>query len=745
MRSTVFDVNHPQDASVHLELPITDDHDAELEEFCRLQRLGNFGTAEDHFKKKLEPYLSNPYVFVHFGQMLLEKGDYLAFERLNPETIFGKEDQPPSRFHLRLGLDHEKDDEKPELDLDLNLQSAQRLKNAGQDLSLMYAESDRSYSPDGGAQFQDTKPNPDYDEFELLRQNWRLLKVASIIHSKGNYEDAYIEAWSTIETLRFGPGIGSTEASICLCFILFGLREAVRKWVDWPNLFKELLAQGRVWDFKDLYVAAVSAFSDSEDTLLLGTEDIKRSLIDDWVLEEEDESTNLALLDMLLEPSQLQPSFPNEAQSRAEAIVAHSRTVMKSRSFIRWILRKAADAFSGHERGDDDLWLAYKTHLQGFPGMVWNTGGCFLPGVYVPRNSENPGWVASGLPPSLNEPLQLALNLAKELKDYNAQVACYKLLIFQSQDPTELFQELAHLQKSIQGDKKGHLDTLLSSYLVCKDRLAKERLLEELGQTDDWSDTTNFCDRLTYWARDFIERALKRSLQGPKSTARLRNPASFYMGKGLSWAAERFTWQNADLDHLPPTGAYRPEAYTPRPETYSSTNPHGDESYVDRRQREEDSRLEKELDQAKKELQELKEQAREVKDQQERETLERLVQAERDLREQEEIKKKKNEETTRREMELERLEQEFKQEKERQALEARAQQDRETRERLERTEQSLKDQAERLRRAEDRQYQEWVSERDFIRKEIERDPICGGVISFFRVLLQRQFAITGRR
>lgn len=548
-----------------------------------------------------------------------------------------------------------------------------------------------------------------------------------------------------------------------------GLREAVRKWVDWPNLFKELLAQGRIWDFKDLYVAAVSAFSDSEDTLLLGTEDIKRSLIDDWVLEEEDESTNLALLDMLLEPSQLQPSFPNEAQSRAEAIVAHSRTVMKSRSFIRWILRKAADAFSGHERGDDDLWLAYKTHLQGFPGMVWNTGGCFLPGVYVPRNSENPGWVASGLPPSLNEPLQLALNLAKELKDYNAQVACYKLLIFQSQDPTELFQELAHLQKSIQGDKKGHLDTLLSSYLVCKDRLAKERLLEELGQTDDWSDTTIFCDGLTYWARDFIERALKRSLQGPKSTARLRNPASFYIGKGLSWAAERFTWQNTDLDHLPPTSAYRPETYIPRPETYvrerpdpasrnpfqmhgqqsirpysrpsspyrgyvprpeplpqSSTNPHGDEYYIDRRQREEDARLEKELDQAKKELQELKEQARKVKDQQERETLERLVQAERDLREQEEMEKRKNEETKRREMELERLEQELKQGKERQALEARAQQDRETRERLERTEQSLKDQAERLRRAEDRQYQEWVSERDFIRKEIVRGNLVRG-------------------
>lgn len=549
-----------------------------------------------------------------------------------------------------------------------------------------------------------------------------------------------------------------------------GLREAAREWIDWPTLFKELLVQGRVWDFKDLYVATVAAFSDSEDTLLFGTDDIKRSLIDDWVLEEGDESTNLALLDMLLEPSQLRSYFPDEAKSRAEAIITHSPAVMKSRSFIRWILANAADAFSGERKGDDGLWLAFKTHLQGFSGMVWNTGDCFLPGVYIPRNTENPGWVASQLPLGLNEPLQLALNLAKELKDYNAQVACYKLLIFQSQDPTELFQELAHLQKSIQGDKTGHLETLLSSYLVCKDRPAKESLLEELGQIDDWGDATILRDGLTLWARDFVERALKRSLQGPKSAATLRNPASFYMGKGLPWAAEQFTWQNTELDRVPPTSAYRPETYIPRPETYiheypdvssrntfhthgqqsirqysrppspyrgyvprpepppqSSTNPYVDEYYVDRRDREQAERREKELDRAKKELQAAKEkQEREERNQQDRVTRERLELAERRLREQEEMNKKQKEDLKRREMEMERLEQEFKQAKEKQALEARAQQDRETRERLERAELSLRDQADRLRRAEDRPYQEWLSERDFRRKARARGKLVRG-------------------
>lgn len=257
---TVFDVNHPQDASVHLELPITDDHDAELEEFCRLQRLGNFGAAEDYFKNKLEPYLSKPYVFVQFGQMLLEKGDYLAFERLNPEAVFGREDPPPTRVRERVVV-VERDRSRPRVrsrsrswsrsrerrretrarsrsrspvedgrqerrarfESDVRIVRRSRSRSRSRSVDKIqryyerdrYAESDRSSSTDGEGRFQDTEPNPDY-ELELLRQNWRLLKATSLIHSKGNYEDAFTEAWNTIDNSRFGTGIGSTEARICL-------------------------------------------------------------------------------------------------------------------------------------------------------------------------------------------------------------------------------------------------------------------------------------------------------------------------------------------------------------------------------------------------------------------------------------------------------------------------------------------------------------------------------------------------
>lgn len=248
---TVFDVNHPQDASVHLELPITDDHDAELEEFCRLQRLGNFGAAGDYFEKKLEPSLSNPYVFVQFGQMLLDKGDYLAFERLNPEAVFGKEHKPWSQFprgtvvverdrswsrsrerrretraRSRSGSPIER---RTRFESDVRIvRRRSRSRSRSPPLDNVqryyererYVESDRSDSPDGRPQPRNTTSDPDYDELELLGQNWRLLNATSIIYSKGSYEDAFTEAWHTINNFHFGAGIGSTEASLHLLITL---------------------------------------------------------------------------------------------------------------------------------------------------------------------------------------------------------------------------------------------------------------------------------------------------------------------------------------------------------------------------------------------------------------------------------------------------------------------------------------------------------------------------------------------
>ncbi|KAG8161291.1 hypothetical protein KVR01_009555 [Diaporthe batatas] len=728
---TIFDVNHPQDASVHLELPITDDYETELEEFCRLQRLGNFGAAEKYFRNHLEQHLSDPYVFVQYGQMLLEKGDYLAFEQLDAEVVFGEEDSP--RAPPRKEFINEKEEE---LAPGLRVQWTTVVASAVPDSSRMgelprdwidqydrdiYYERFRERSPVRTAQLAATTTGSDYDELELLRQNWRLMKSVCEIHTKGNYEDALNEAWYTIENF-----IQLAKLALELCAHIervaperysSGLDEAAKSWIEWSALFKELLVQGRIWDFKDLYVAILAAFPDSEVTLYFGAEEDKPSaLIDSWISDEGDESTNLAILDMILEPNQRQSAFMDEMKARVQAIITHCPKAMKSRSFIRWILASATDALTGGTKG----------------------------------------WAAPETPAAVKEPIQLALNVAKELNDYKSQVACLKLLIFQSEDPTQLFQDLASLQKSMQGDNEGYLETLLSTYLVCKDRPSKEKLLEQLQQTEHWNDDTRLRDGLLYWSRDFIERALKRSIQGPKSTATLRHPPGFYIGKDLPKVIEQFTWQNAGQPDSPNTAAhtsYRqrrhdtatsskpsnqtdgPQVIRPPPKPSPSygrqspwQSPHvaSHDGSFDRRERDElealrrelerqreldyrETRERNELEAARRELERLR--ALEERERREREMRLRLEDAEHRRRLQEEVKIQA-EQMAKKSAELEKLQHEHKLAKEKQDRENKAREDRDTRQRLERAEVSLRDQAERLRRAEDRSHQEWVTGRD---------------------------------
>lgn len=174
---TAFDAKHPQNAIVHLELLITYDLEIELEAFSRLQRLGNFKEAHEYFEDKLKPYLNNPYIFVQFGSMLLEQGDYIAFGLLNPEANFGKEHPLRSRTD---------DGEREE----------------GKDISRH-----------GGVLQQNLMPRFPQDELELLYQNWGLLNATYALHAEGDFDIAWTEVQILSANLVFGAKIGSTEVS----------------------------------------------------------------------------------------------------------------------------------------------------------------------------------------------------------------------------------------------------------------------------------------------------------------------------------------------------------------------------------------------------------------------------------------------------------------------------------------------------------------------------------------------------
>lgn len=98
---TVFNGEDPQDVTLHLELPVADDFEEELENFSVLRRLGNFKSAKDYFKDHLEHYLGHPFIFVQYASMLLEMGNYRAFQKLDAQSVFGPGKNPSLIYRLR--------------------------------------------------------------------------------------------------------------------------------------------------------------------------------------------------------------------------------------------------------------------------------------------------------------------------------------------------------------------------------------------------------------------------------------------------------------------------------------------------------------------------------------------------------------------------------------------------------------------------------------------------------------------
>lgn len=84
----VFNGANPHNITVHLNIPVIDDLESELEEFSILRRLGNFKAAKAYFKERLGEYRRVPYVFVQYAQMLLDAGDFKALSKLRPEVVF---------------------------------------------------------------------------------------------------------------------------------------------------------------------------------------------------------------------------------------------------------------------------------------------------------------------------------------------------------------------------------------------------------------------------------------------------------------------------------------------------------------------------------------------------------------------------------------------------------------------------------------------------------------------------------
>jgi hypothetical protein len=130
------------------------------------------------------------------------------------------------------------------------------------------------------------------------------------------------------------------------------------------------------------------------------------------------------------------------AQSLAGLISQKHPELIKSQPFLEWVVTKAAESSFETEQGSKTNPLEY---LRKCPGMtLWLDGYLGLP-IYVPLDFGIPGWFVPDIPGKANAPIRMVLALAIQLQDYQMQVLCLKLLIIRCRDPSELFEQLAHL------------------------------------------------------------------------------------------------------------------------------------------------------------------------------------------------------------------------------------------------------------------------------------------------------------
>ena len=256
------------------------------------------------------------------------------------------------------------------------------------------------------------------------------------------------------------------------------------------RLYVDLLRDGRVWDFHDIFISKVwvDGVKDAIRSFAGPVSNSRKpltALLDDWKSPagESDGSTALAMLDMLLSVSPISTSDRSRiydieedtmalATQTATSVMMSNPELMDSQPFLYWMLRKSGNALL---QNGNQQFLFYD-HLRSQPGISASFRFNPIPGIYhhrgfglpeyTPAETENPGWRQDEAPAEYQAPAKLVLKQAKRFENYRMQSQALTNLILFSKRPTKLFDELCILQKSVQGDVKRYAHTLGSTYLA---------------------------------------------------------------------------------------------------------------------------------------------------------------------------------------------------------------------------------------------------------------------------------------
>ncbi|KAK3298907.1 uncharacterized protein B0H64DRAFT_472116 [Chaetomium fimeti] len=487
-----------KDMSIRIALDAEEDWEDDLEEFCRLRRLGLIKEAKEQFWSALAHVNTMPYIRVQYAEMLQASGDFKGFQKLDFLPEFPpspSEETPDDRSRGKLVANHAL--------LDLLSQ----------------------------------RPIEHY-----LTHAWGVIR-------------------HTLKALAGESTVGSTEIQlIVLCLrVLDYLKTCTHETVvgpaivyanrlfNWRQLYHDLVGESCVWDFKDLFYASVSVFGWQEALVqFFGTTHFPRaldSIVQDWTRPFYDEASVMGLLDLF--SSLILQDHGSSMKARNTLLLHHARTMaesaerndpelMKTKPFVQWLLAKSVvDLENPPERPDG-------VRMEHFSGLGLNQGGGVHLPIYVPsRHSRKPDWdmFFSRSTPAQRRVVEVAVRAAEQLGDYNLQAEALKLLILQSQDPKQWMTALAHLQLETQGDKEGYLATCLSRYLVATDPAEETTLLKDLERHGGSGDALYFeqCENASLtWAWSMVRVLLTTAHGDDGSVATGETEPSPFLAQGFS-------------------------------------------------------------------------------------------------------------------------------------------------------------------------------------------------------------------
>ncbi|TGO81071.1 hypothetical protein BPOR_1375g00020 [Botrytis porri] len=309
------------------------------------------------------------------------------------------------------------------------------------------------------------------------------------------------------------------------------------------------LIQFRIWDMRDLFLALCSRYGVADAITLFfksrqqaASKNIPKPdklefsgwfhFVFDWTHRSHgDESTDLALLDLLVtislqllsHSSQHDPSITkivNQAMAHtnqfAISLSLSNPENVQTSPYLKWALatQRLARELPSNPRQTPD----YKYIKQSQGAVIFTSN---LP-IYVPLSPHNLTPVhwkrqSRSTPENL---LTLGLEISRKNGDYSLVVQYLQEMFYTSESPSEVLNELSHIQADMQGDKIGCLQTCLTKYLFAGDKTAMENLSNELKEFEEKTEESDFSSRrigpLTRWCQRGIQAALNERLHGEK-------------------------------------------------------------------------------------------------------------------------------------------------------------------------------------------------------------------------------------